>query len=234
METVVLVMMIMVCFNYILKQTYRKVSFVALSSVICALFVGLMWQYAIEQSKSRISDWLADTTLMLDISVILTLEVLVQMTFCILSAHIHSSGKVKHYIIQIYRVLRWFPGILIFPVLFSVLVAAVFAFPGVSFPLVAWCLAALVLVVVPLSTWLLKRLLPEKEIRLELLFLSNALMAILSIVATVNGRTAVAGNTEVDWLALGTVLLLVAAGLVCGIVTYKLKLKKIIKNQIIK
>lgn len=81
METVVLVMMIMVCFNYILKQTYRKVSFVALSSVICALFVGLMWQYAIEQSKSRISDWLADTTLMLDISVILTLEVLVQMTF---------------------------------------------------------------------------------------------------------------------------------------------------------
>lgn len=33
METVVLVMMIMVCFNYILKQTYRKVSFVALSSV---------------------------------------------------------------------------------------------------------------------------------------------------------------------------------------------------------
>ena len=54
METVVLVLMILVCFNFMLKQTYRKLRSVLAISVICALFVGLMWSYAIEQSLSLI------------------------------------------------------------------------------------------------------------------------------------------------------------------------------------
>lgn len=231
METVLLVMMILVCFNYILKQTYRKIYSVACSAAVCALFVGLMWPYAIEQSKSQISLWLSDSALMLDAAVILTLEVAVQMAFCVLSAHIQTSGKVKPRTIWIYRILRWFPGILIFPVLFSLLVSVIFVLPGTSFPLVAWSLAAAVLVAIPVGTYGVKKLLPEKEIRLELLFLSNALIAILGIIATVNGRTAVAGVSEVDWMALAGVGALVALGLAGGVAAYGIKLKRIIKNK---
>ena len=231
METVVLVMMILVCFNYVLKQTYRKLYSVLLSAAVCALFVGLMWPYAIEQSKSQIADWLASSTLMLDIAVILTLEVAIQMTFCILSAHIQTMGKVKPIIIWAYRILRWFPGVLIFPVLFSLLVSAIFAFPGVSFSLVAWVLAAIIFVVIPLGSWGIKRLLPEKEIRLELLFLANALVAILGVIATVNGQTAVAGISEVDWSATGGIAILLILGLVAGVIAYRIKLKRIIKNR---
>ena len=231
MESVVLVMMILVCFNYILKQTYRKVYSIAFSAIVCALFVGLMWPYAIEQSKSQISDWLANSALMLDIAVILTLEVAVQMAFCVLSAHIQTSGKVKPITIWVYRVLRWFPGVLIFPVLFSLLVSAIFALPGVSFLLIAWVLAAIVFIVIPLAAWGVKWLLPEKEIRLELLFLSNALIAILGVIATVNGQTAVAGISDVDWKALGGVVSLLICGLALGIIAYRIKLKRITKNR---
>lgn len=231
MENVVLVMMILVCFNYILKQTYRKAYSIAFSAIVCALFVGLMWPYAIEQSKSQISDWLANSALMLDIAVILTLEVAVQMAFCVLSAHIQTSGKVKPITIWVYRVLRWFPGVLIFPVLFSLLVSAIFALPGVSFSLIAWVLAAIVFIVIPLAAWGVKWLLPEKEIRLELLFLSNALIAILGVIATVNGQTAVAGISDVDWKALGGVVSLLICGLVLGIIAYRIKLKRITKNR---
>lgn len=231
MESVVLVMMILVCFNYILKQTYRKVYSIAFSAIVCALFVGLMWPYAIEQSKTQISDWLANSALMLDIAVILTLEVAVQMAFCVLSAHIQTSGKVKPITIWVYRVLRWFPGVLIFPVLFSLLVSAIFALPGVSFSLIAWGLAAIVFIVIPLAAWGVKWLLPEKEIRLELLFLSNALIAILGVIATVNGQTAVAGISDVDWKALGGVVSLLICGLVLGIIAYRIKLKRITKNR---
>lgn len=231
MESVVLVMMILVCFNYILKQTYRKVYSVAFSAIVCALFVGLMWPYAIEQSKSQISDWLANSALMLDIAVILTLEVAVQMAFCVLSAHIQTSGKVKPITIWVYRVLKWFPGVLIFPVLFSLLVSAIFALPGVSFSLIAWVLAAIVFIVIPLAAWGVKWLLPEKEIRLELLFLSNALIAILGVIATVNGQTAVAGISDVDWKALGGVVSLLICGLALGIIAYRIKLKRITKNR---
>ena len=231
METVVLVMMIVVCFNYLLKQTWRKPFFVALSAVVCALFVGLAWPWAIEQSKNQIADWLADSALMLDLAVLLTLEVALQMAFCIVAAHIHSAGRVKPSVVWAYRLLRWFPGLLVFPVLFSLLVAAIFALPGVSFPLTAWSLAAVVAAVIPLGRWALKLLLPEKEIRLELLFLTNALIAILGIIATVNGRTAVAGITSVDWPALGGVMSFVAAGLLLGMAAFRIKQKLMNKKQ---
>lgn len=60
MKTIVLVMMILVCFNYILKQTYQKFYSVVFYAAVCALFTSLMWPYAIEQSKSQISVWLSD------------------------------------------------------------------------------------------------------------------------------------------------------------------------------
>lgn len=231
MDTVVFGMMLLVCFNYILKQTYRKIYFVAFSAAVCALFVGLMWPYAIEQSKSQISDWLENASLMLDIAVILTLEVLLQMAFCILAANIQTSGKVKPRTLWIYRFLRWFPGVLIFPVLFSVLVAIIFALPGVSFSLVAWSLAGVILFMIPVGSWFLRWILPEKEIRLEILFLSNALIALLGIIATVNGQTAVAGISQVDWMALMGVGLLLIVGFLGGIVLYRIKFKRIIKNR---
>lgn len=131
-----------------------------------------------------------------------------------------------------YRILRRFPGVLIFPVLFCLLVSVVFALPGVSFSTVAWSLAGALLVVIPLCAWCLKRLLPEKEIRLELLFLSNALIAVLGVIATVNGRTTVASISEVDWQALaGGVCGLVVLGLVGGVTIYRIRLKHIIKNK---
>ena len=231
METVVLVIMLLVCFNYLLKQTNRKLYAVAFSAAICALFVGAMWPYAIEQSKSQLSLWLADSALMLDMAVILTLEVAIQMAFCILAAQIQTSGRIKPMKINLYRLLRWFPGVLIFPVLFCLLVSALFAWPGTSFPRIAWSLAAVVFITIPLGSWMLHKLLPEKEIRLELLCLTNALIAILGVIATVNGQTAVTGLSEVNWGALAGFVFLLLTGLAAGVLTYRIKLKRIIKNR---
>lgn len=227
METVVVVLMILVCFNFMLKQTYRKLGSVVAIAVACALFAGLAWPYAIEQSKTQIADWLANPALMLDTSVILSMEVVLQMAFCMLAAHVLTTGPIRKRTLWAYRALRWFPGILIFPVLFSGLVYLVFSFPGVSFSLIAWSMAAGVFILIPAGALLLRRLLPEKELRLELLFLTNALVAILGIIATVNGRTAVAGISEVDWSALGGFIGLLFAGGCIGLIIRKRKLTHI-------
>lgn len=231
METVVFVLMILVCFSFMLKQTYRKNRSVAVIAVVCALFTGLMWPYAIEQSKTQIADWLADTALMLDTAVLLTLEVILQMTFCMLAAHVQTSGPLRKRTLWMYRALRWFPGILIFPVLFSALVALIFAFPGVSFSLLSWSMAAGVLILIPAGTWLLRHVMPEKDVRLELLFLVNALIAVLGVVATVNGRTAVAGMSEVNWSALAALIVIVVLGALTGFMAYRIKLKKKAKKH---
>lgn len=225
METVVTVMMLSVCFNFLLKQTFRKAWHTVLSAIACALFAGAAWPCAAEQSKTRIADWLADSALMLDAAVVLTIEVALQMAFCLLEARMRTSERAGARMSRACRLLRWFPGLLILPVLFYALVAAIFALPGVSFALIAWLLAGALLVAIPLGAWVVGRLLPETEIRLELLFLSNALLAVLGIVATVNGRAAVAAVGRVDWQAAGGVLLLVATGVAAGIGAYGIKRK---------
>lgn len=230
METVVVVLMIIVCFNYLLKQTYRKPYFILFSALVSALFVGLMWPYAIEQTKTQITDWLNNPQLMRDTAVILSIDVIVQIAYSMLAVHIMTTGKVKPRTLFIYRVLRWFPGILIYPVLFSILVAAIFSFPGHSFVGISWTLAAVVFVAIPLGAYGLRWLLPEKELRLELLFLCNALIAILGVISTVNGQTAVTGQTEIEWAALGTLVLLIIAGAAIGLAIYVVRCNKRFKN----
>ena len=211
METVVLVMMILVCFNYILKQTYRKPYAVVFSAAVCALFTGSMWRYAIEQSKTQIADWLSDTALMLDTAVVLTVEVALQMAFCLLSAHLENVSPVKKRMRVAWKILYWFPGVLILPVLFFGLTQLIFALPGISFRQVAWGFGLAVLLLVPLGRGGLKWLVPEPELRLELLFLLHALVAVLGVIATVNGRTAVQGTATVNWLALGGCIVIFVA-----------------------
>ena len=221
----------MVCFNFMLKQTYSKRWAVAVTTIACALFVGNMWPYAIEQSKTQIADWLSNTELMLDTSVILSIEVCIQMAFCMLAVHMMTGGIAKPSTLWAYRFLRWFPGILIFPVLFSMLVGLIFSFPGKSFSTVAWLMAAAVFVLIPLGTIGLRKLLPEKELRLELLFITNAMTAILGVVATVNGRTAVSGISEVNWAALAGIIVLIIGGTLIGLVLRRFKMKRIYKQK---
>ena len=127
-----------------------------------------------------------------------------------------------------------FPGVLIFAVLFSLLVALIFSFPGISFSLLAWVLGAAILILIPAGMWLLKWLLPEKEVRLELLFLCNALVAILGVVATVNGTTAVSASGDVDWFASLALLLLMLLGGLAGYVFRHLYMKYVLKVNLLK
>lgn len=226
MNTVVLVLMALTAFNFLLKQTFWKSIAVGSIAMACALFSGLMWPYAIEQSKSQIAEWLGNTALMLDTSVVLTIEVSLQMAYAMLAVHVANAYPVKRRTLATYRCLRWFPGLLIFPVLFSGLVYLVFAFPGTPFTTVAWSYAAFILIAIPVGRRLLLYLLPEKELRLELFFLANALVAILGIVATVNGRTSVTGVNEINREALAGIFILALAGIILGLGWWKIKRKR--------
>lgn len=223
METVVKVAMVLVSFSFVLKLTGYKLRQLLLMALLCALFTGLSWSFAAEQSKTEIASWLADRALMQDIAVVLTLDVVLQMAYCLMAVNLMNSGPVRRRTIWIYRMLRIFPGIMVFFVLFSLVVSCLFAFPGVSFALISWCMAGAVLVLLPLAVLGVRKLLPEKEIRLELLFLSNAMTAALGIIATVNGTTASESVDSVDYLAFAAVCAIVLAGATLGFLLYRLK-----------
>lgn len=231
MEALVLVLMILVSFNFILKLTYSKAPAIIFIAALCAVCVGLMWPFAIEQSRSQIAEWLADTQMMLDTAVILTIEVCINISFCMMAVHMMTTGPVSRKTLAAYRLLRFFPGLLIIPVLFSIQVVLIFSFPGVSFPVIAWSMAAVSMAAIAVLALGLKRLLPSKELRLELLFVINVAITVIGIVATVNGKTAVSGTPEIDWTALAGILSLSAAGLATGCLAYRLRLKRLNKHK---
>ena len=226
METLIIVMMIMVCFSFVLKQTFHGIREVTGIAVVLAFFTGMMWNFAIEQSKTQIAAWIADQQLMLDMAVLLSIDVALTLFFCVAHVDLKTAEVVRRRKVWAYRLLKYFPGLLVFPVLFSVLVMLIFLLPGVSFQVVSWSLAAAVFVLVPALTYGVKWLLPERPIRLEMLFLVEVLLGLMGIVGTVNGRTAVAGISEVDLPALAAVVALVAAGMAVGLALYRVKAAK--------
>ncbi|MDE6187412.1 MAG: hypothetical protein K2G17_04695, partial [Duncaniella sp.] len=87
-----------------------------------------------------------------------------------------------------------------------------------------------VLIAAPSLSYLIRFLLPEKDLRLELMFVVNAITAILGIIATVNGRTAVKGTNSVEWDALAGFLLIIAAGTEAGILVNRRSIRKTISK----
>lgn len=217
MAIVVMIIMALVIFSFVLKMTCHGWAGRIATCAVAALFVIATYGVASGQSKTQIADWLMQPDLMLDLSVWLTVDVAFQTAFCILAAK-RLSGPLDRTRRAMLGVCRWVPGLLIFPVLFAVLTELIFSMPGVGFATIAWSLAAAVLIAAPLLAAGLRWLIPETEIRLELLFMVNMLIAALGVVATVNGRTAAAGTDEAHWSALGAVALLLLAGLAAGIV----------------
>lgn len=125
-----------------------------------------------------------------------------------------------------YEICLWFPGLLIFPGLFAALTAVIFSFAGVDFKLTGWLVALGFLFAMPALALWLRRHLPENDLRLELMYMVNLITAELGIAATVNGQTAAAGTTSVEWPALICVSALILAGTLSGVILRRLYLKK--------
>ncbi len=227
METLMIVMMVLVCFSFVLKQTFHGVKEVMVMAVLLTFFVGMAWTFAIEQSKTQIAAWMADSQLMLDMAVLMSIDVSLTIFFCVMHVDIKTAEKVSKLKFYTYIFLKYFPGLLIFPVLFATLVSLIFFFPGASFQLIAWGLAMAVFVLMPLLTYGLRWLLPERPIRLELLFLVDVLLGLMGVVGTVNGQTAVEGISEVDVKALVAVFAMVLVGMAVGYVYYRVRTKKL-------
>lgn len=219
--------MLLVGLGFLLKLAFARPFVIVAVGVVCALFVGLAWPWAVDRSRDQIADWLSRPDLMRDTSVLLCIDVAVSMAYCILAASLRSGAKVRKSTLVGYRLLRIYPGLTVFMVLFFVLVAAIFSFPGRDFSTVAWTLSVAVAVAVPALAFGVRWIVPEKELRLEIMFLLNMFIAMLAVITTVNGTPAVTGVESVEWVPLAGVVLIVAAGAICG---YILKRRKINKN----
>lgn len=231
MEIVVIIIMCMVSFSFVLKLTCHGLAGRILTGLTAAIFILLTYDAAASQSKTQIEEWLASPELMLDTSVLLTVDVAFQICFCMLAARA-LRGPMRQTEKILLQITLWIPGLLIFPTLFSLLTELIFSFTGVDFAVTAWTTAGAVSVLAPALGGIMKYLVPETDIRLEMIFMVNLIIAALGIIATVNGRTAATGSSEIEWVALGGVAAILTVGLIAGrMLNRYLTNKKISKLQ---
>lgn len=231
MEIVTVIIMLLVVTGFVLRLSYHKAAGMAAVSLVPAAFAALSYEAASGQSKTQIADWLMQPELMLDMAVVLTVDVALQICFCVLMAD-KIAGRMGRWQKLALGAVYWFPGLLIFPTLFALVVELIFAMPGADFEVVGLCTGGGFLLAMPAAALGVKWLLPEKDLRLELLFMVSLLTAALGVVATVNGRTAAEGTNSPEYAALGAVAALVAAGVAAGyLINKRITNKKISKLQ---
>lgn len=225
MEAVIVVILALGVLSTSLKLGFHRPRWWWVWGAVVAVGTGLAWPLAATQSKTQLADFLQNPAMMGDAAVLLTLEVALMLAWCIADRQ-PADGRWRWLRRAARGMLAVFPGVVSLLALFSLLTHLTFSLTGTSFALISWSLAAAVLVAMPALTWLLRWLLPERELRLELLFMLNLGIGALGIVATVNGRTAVEGSASVDWLQLASVAALCLLGLAAGLLLRKRKTHK--------
>ena len=220
MEQIILILMLFIAINCAFKLSLWKWWQAGIYSLIVATFVMLTYPYAILQSKTQIADYLQNTEALQNMAVIITLESALCFGFCVTYLR-GLYGKKNPWWAEL---LWWYPSLLLFPVAFYFLTECIFTFVGTPFATVACLVAVLTLAVIPALARLVKWLVPEKDLRLEVHFLVSLFVCILGLLTTVNGKTVYAATDEpINWNAATLALSLFVGLFIVGYVWNQIK-----------
>ena len=212
--------MLFIVMNCVLKVSFWKWWQAALFGVVCGVFVAATYPYAILQSKTQIADYLGNTVALQDMAVIITIESVICFAYCVAVLRGWFGQREKWWV----KPLKWYPSLLIFPVLFYLQTELIFSFSGVSFTALSYGLAVAVAVLLPLLCAFFRYLLPEKDLRLEVHFLVSLFVCIIGLLTTVNGNvTYQAVEEPTNWKALAVSFGLFLILFLIGMVWNKLK-----------
>ena len=185
MESVIHLLMGFIVLNFILKIGFYPRWGVWLAGIGCAVFLLAIGEWATEQSATEIASLFASRSRMLTFSVYITLEASVMIAFCF-----NCFAKVlPHPTLfreTVSRILNLYPGLLMAVVLAYLLPQLFFTFPGISFRLITVVCSVSVFILIPIISLLLKSILGETRLRLEMLFITSLFVVLLSIIVTGN------------------------------------------------
>lgn len=200
MELIITILMLFIVMNCILKLSFWKLWQAALFGVVCGVFIIGTCQYAILQSKTQMADYLHNPATMQDMAVIITIESVVCFAYCVAVLRGWFGQQEKGWV----KPLKWYPSLLLFPVLFYLQTELVFTFPGMDFSTLSFGFAVATVLSIPLLSYFFRYLVSEKELRLEVHFLVSLFVAILGLLTTVNGNVTYQAVSEpTDWEVLG-------------------------------
>lgn len=201
---------------------------------LLAAFVVWSEQYAVQQSKTQLADYLGNITALQNMAVIVTID----SVFCFGYAfcYFQDMYKPQHPDATTAQqrgkwwltILKWYPSLLMFPVTFYAFTQTLFVAVGVDFAVTTWAFAAACLIGLPLIAEGCKWLVPEQDGRVEMQLLSGCFVCVLGLISTESGKMVYkVQETKTDWhmiaVAVGIFAVLFATGIVIDRIKYRLK-----------
>ena len=193
--------------------------------VVLGVTTWLMTGWAVEQSKTQIADLMTNETALQTLAIMVTLDAAVVLVYCLRRLNEDKHSGVWSRLWD--ALLEPYPVVLIVPSLFYLLTQAIFAATGVSFATTGLLFAAAVAILLPLLAQGIKRLLPEQDLRIEVLLLLVVFVCVIGLLITQHGRIIYAAKAQqTDWLQLAGVLALMLAVTAAGVLLHKWKWRK--------
>lgn len=172
METLFTLITLLLVLSFVFKGTFLPHWGRVSACVLLALFVRLAIPWLASQPAAAVNSWFTAPDKLLDAAVCIVLEVALMWAFCFS----RPAGR--------FRLLRGYPGLPAFPAVCQAWSLVLFSRPGIDFTRFAWTASFATLAVALGASWMLRKLLPEEEVRLEGLFLINLFLLLATVAVT--------------------------------------------------
>lgn len=221
MELIIYVLMLFITLNTVFKLSFWAWWQQLIFGLLVGAFTVWSLQFAVEQSKTQIADYLQDTAALQNMAILITVESVFSFGYCTTWLRGLYGKKTVWWA----RALRWYPGVLFFPVAFYLLTMSLFTWVGHDFDRTAWLVGGACAVGLPMLAQAVRYLLPEADSRLEMHYLLSLFVCIIGLLTTVNGETvyAAADDTPFNWAALAGSAALVVFLFVLGFMWSRLR-----------
>lgn len=219
MNIIIDILILFILINTLLKLSFWKFWQVTIVAVLAGGFVFFVYPFAIEQSQLKMHEYLQNTEILSNIAVLVTLESAVCLCFCFTALLEYLNGEKSKW----NSVLKWYSGLLIFPVLLYLLTQSFFTFIGVDFEMMTMIFALIAMILLIGLSFGIRKLIPEKDLRLEIHFLVSLFVAVLGLIVTTSGKMVyVAVDEPLNFQRLGFTFGLFASLFFAGFVINKI------------
>lgn len=221
MDILIQILILFIFINTLVKLSFWKLWQVVLFTLVYGLFLFIASPYATQSSKVEFQGLMQNSTILADISVMITIESALCLAFVFTAFHQKYHDNKKVWV----KLLYWYPTLMLFPALYYLLAQTFYAFPGVSFDGITYGMMAAVVVGLSLFSYLLRAFLPEKSIRLEVQLLSALFVCVLGLITTGSSQVVYAAPEVITGSSVTVVyaLMVIVTVIILGIGVHKWK-----------
>ncbi len=183
MQTLIIILFILAFLSLTLQLSLIEKKFsTIIFYVLAVVILYFLYPYAIEQSYAKFKSLIQNAHIMSNIMVLQIVECLLGLLFSIFLIRTYYKERVYKF----FKFFNYFPGLIIFPAIFYAESAVFLNISGMDFQFLAIMIALVLPAIIIGMKIIIKFLIPEYDLRLELKFILHILQLVTAVIISIN------------------------------------------------